>query len=531
MAYFQIADFRGGLDVRRARDLAPPGTLRVLRNAFVNEGAEIEKRAAFVKDTALSDLLQGATVIANIAGGSPAAADGRPIGPFTGLVGGIVGFAGTEAALWSGAQAINAAVAGTPAPTAHYTQLLNNAGASLGFINRLRTLSVTEFDGTLFLIAGINGVGRFFNFAQAASNPVSTNESLAPTGGTFAVTHRNKIITVDSDRIRGSHLGEPLEWTIPDAPLVGAFVTVLRAQENRIGTGQSLAGYFDELAIFGERGIQFWSMDPDPDLNQYQRTIPRDGILAPRAISGFGDGDVFFLAKSGVRSLQARDSSNIAKIGDVGSPIDGVLRPILRASGSAGSAVPEATMEVHPLTGQLWVAIGRTIYVLSSHPESKVLAWSTYELASPTSTDSDGWIEDMAEVNGTIIVRNRAREVFTFGGPLFDQVDSTVAVAETPHLSFGTPGHRKQITGLDVGCSGRWKIEVSYDPPNIDPGTGLENPDAWEHVGDINGSTYGMNRIPLNAEAQHIAIRATSIGSLAATLGEILVHFVKGQSD
>ncbi len=401
----------------------------------------------------------------------------------------------------------------------------------MGVINRLKTLSVAEFDGTLFLIASINGTGRFFNVAQAASAPVTTNETLGPTGGTFAITHRNKIITVDADRFRGSHLGLPTDFTLPaPSPPDGAFVTVLRAQENRIGEGQALAGYFDELAIFGERGIQFWSMDPDPDLNQYNRTIPRDGILAPRAITGFGDGDVVFLAKSGVRSLQARDSSNIAKIGDVGSPIDGVVRPILRASGSAGSAVPEAIMEVHPLTGQLWVAIGRIIYVLSSHPESKVLAWSTYELDSPTPTDSDGWIEDMAEVNGTIIVRNRAREVFTFGGPLFDQYDSAVAVAETSHLSFGTPGHFKDITAIDVGCSGRWKIEASYDPPNIDPGTGLENPVAWTHIADINGSTYGLGKISAPARATHIAIRATSIGSLAAKMGEILVHFEKGEA-
>ena len=531
MAYFQIADFRGGLDVRRSRDLAPPGTLRVLKNAFVNEGAEIEKRPAFVKDTALSDLLQGATVIANIAGGSPADADGRPIGPFPGLIGSAVGFAGREAALWAGGQTINSAVAGTPAPNAHYTQLLDDGGANVGFINRLKTLSVTEFDGTLFLIASINDTGRFFNFAQAASAPVTTNETLGPTGGTFAITHRNKIITVDADRFRGSHLGLPTEWTIPDAPNVGAFVTILRAQESRIGEGRSLAGYFDELAIFGERGIQFWSMDPDPLKNQYKRTIPRDGVLAPRAVSGFGDGDVFFLAKTGIRSLQARDSSNIAKIGDVGSPIDGVLRPILRASGSSGSAVPEALMDVHPLTGQLWVAIGRTIYVLSSHPESKILAWSTFEIPSPTETDSDGWIEDMAEVNGTIIVRNRAREVFTYGGPLFDQYDSTAAVMETPHLSFGTPGHPKQITGIDVGCTGRWKIEASYTSPNIDPDTGLENPIAWDHIADINGSTYDAERIPITAEARHIAIRATSIGSLAAKLGEILVHFEKGKPD
>ncbi len=48
MAYLLIEDFRAGQDDRRADVAAPAGTLRVLTNAHVTRGGEIEKRKAFV---------------------------------------------------------------------------------------------------------------------------------------------------------------------------------------------------------------------------------------------------------------------------------------------------------------------------------------------------------------------------------------------------------------------------------------------------------------------------------------------------
>ena len=54
MAQFVIEDFANGLDLRRSHDTAPPGSLRVLNNCFINEGGEIEKRKAFLLHEALT---------------------------------------------------------------------------------------------------------------------------------------------------------------------------------------------------------------------------------------------------------------------------------------------------------------------------------------------------------------------------------------------------------------------------------------------------------------------------------------------
>jgi hypothetical protein len=123
------------------------------------------------------------------------------------------------------------------------------------------------------------------------------------------------------------------------------------------------------------------------------------------------------------------------------------------------------------------------------------------------------------------MVRNRAREIFVLGGPLYDQYDATAVVLETPHLGFGTPGHQKKLTGIDVSCTGSWRIEVSLNAQNVDPATGAARPIAWEEIARINGSTHEYGRIPIEAEATHIAVRATSTNDGPATLGEILVHF------
>lgn len=48
MGYFQLPNFRYGLDARRGELTSQPGTLQVLNNAHINQGGEIEKRLAFV---------------------------------------------------------------------------------------------------------------------------------------------------------------------------------------------------------------------------------------------------------------------------------------------------------------------------------------------------------------------------------------------------------------------------------------------------------------------------------------------------
>ena len=50
---FSVTDFKEGLDVRKTPLTAPGGSLRILENAVINNGGEIEKRLAFVPMTTM----------------------------------------------------------------------------------------------------------------------------------------------------------------------------------------------------------------------------------------------------------------------------------------------------------------------------------------------------------------------------------------------------------------------------------------------------------------------------------------------
>src|SRR4249920_711423 len=45
--YYEIANFQSGMDLRKSSLTAPAGTLRLLQNAHITQGGEIEKRQAF----------------------------------------------------------------------------------------------------------------------------------------------------------------------------------------------------------------------------------------------------------------------------------------------------------------------------------------------------------------------------------------------------------------------------------------------------------------------------------------------------
>ena len=49
------------------------------------------------------------------------------------------------------------------------------------------------------------------------------------------------------------------------------------------------------------------------------------GTIASKSVVAIGDSDVFYLSRSGIRSLKSRDSSNAAYVGDIGNPIDDIV--------------------------------------------------------------------------------------------------------------------------------------------------------------------------------------------------------------
>jgi hypothetical protein len=277
-----IEDFALGMDLRKSAVTASGKSLRLLRNAYVNAGGEIEKRRGFP------------LVV--------------PAGNLAGTYG--LGSLGTSPWVFgAGAR---------PAGLSAFIGYVQLVGASIA-----RVVDVDVFDNQFYVVVQQpdGNFAHYYNGAHVAD---------APNAGQ-AMAHRSKMYAIRDNIVYFSALNNPAAWT-PGTTNIGAGYIQLDGQDEGAITLIGLAPYYDQLALFGRNSIQLWAMDPDPAQNQLVSTLGGTGLVAPKALSRYATGDVLYLHDSGVRSLKARDASNAAMVSDVGSPIDDELRALISAA-------------------------------------------------------------------------------------------------------------------------------------------------------------------------------------------------------
>ncbi len=537
MAYYIVENFTGGLDLRRSIETAPPGTLRKLLNCFINEGGEIEKRKAFVLNaelTAYAQLYKGKVTGPHEIPGYPNSAFFRhrqdALPGFTFAAGG--GSAAQKLTVGSGFQALTFWAMKSATPLTNYGALMHSA-------------SYSQFAAKGYVIESYLDTANQFQREHiavtfTAGEPTAQTVVSANAGRDSQLTLDDKGYVIKQDTLYISAVADPT-----DMAGTGSASINITTKGQPIGGAIALGDYFGQLAIFGRRGVQVYSVDPDPALTQYERTVPAS-IFAPRSVTGYGDGDIVFLGSNGVRSLQARDSSNLAAVSDVGSPIDRELRKTLTV-GNLGSEPYPGPMDpdvplsdflhlavgyVVPDTGQLWMCIGRTIYCLTRHPAAKVQAWATYDLpAADSSRESlsagpakSAWVSDICAIGDTLALRNFADEVFLYGGVDGATYDDSVAEVIIPFLDMGKPGTNKYFSGVDVVCEGEWDVYATTIA------VGDERTMHWDKVASLTGRTRTQTRVPLNMQGTQVALRLVSTSALPARIAQLAVYY-EGGSD
>lgn len=465
MAYFVLEDFSAGIDRRKSAVTARAGSLRVLRNAFVNAGGEIEKRKAFATHIPAGDTAPG-------------------------LAFGLAGLSGALYTFGTGTRPSRLD------PRISY-QRLNGASA----IARIRDADI--FDGKLYAVSEptTGPLQHFFDGTLATGHPASS----------IVRTYKRRMWGVSGDTLFYSQLNNPGNWT----PGAGGGSISLDTQDFGALTLRGIEAYYDRLAVFGRSGVQMWSIDENPALNQTLQTLSGLGLVGERAYARVGDGDVLFLSDSGVRSLRARDSSNVASVSDTGSPVDEILRARLAAAGADVTGpgfLPEAMTCIEPETGQFWLAWGTTIYVLSMTPSARVVAWSVFETPAP--------VEYLTTAGGRVYAR-WADNVLLYGGAGNAGYDQSETEVVTPLMSMNEPATDKRFIGLDIACEGVWTVDVATDPMN---------PDVFEFAGTVMGPTFGMQKMGIQHSGTHISLRLRSQTAARARLGQIIVHFQAGNS-
>lgn len=536
MPYYLVENFANGLDLRRSIETAPPGSLRVLSNAFINEGGEIEKRKAFALEpdlTAYAQIFKGIVTGPHEIPGYPNSAffhhrsNFLPGEPFEDGAGSFANYLNVG----SGYKQLTFWAMKSPTALTNFGALLCSASYShfgtKGYVVESYLDAISrEMRKEHFSITMTNG-------EPTAEAVVSANE-----GRDFQMTLDDKGYVIKGDVFYASAVADPA-----DMAGTGATSVNFTTKGQSIGGALALGDYFGQLAIFGRRGVQFYSVDPDPDKIQYERTVPAS-VFAPRSVTGYADGDIVFLGRSGIRSLQARDSSNLAAVSDIGSPIDNEIRSLLSFDAFGAEPIlspmnPDEPISeyldlavgiVVPDTGQLWMCIADRIYCMTRHPAASVQAWSSYTLPVPDpSRESDTagraksfWVADICAIGETVAFRNFADEVFIYGGSDGNTYDNSPAEVVLPFLDMEKPGTNKYFSGIDVVCEGEWSVYITTVP------VGDEQNLNWEKVADLTGRTRSQTRVPLQAQGTQIAVKLVSTSPYAARIAQIGVYYEMG---
>lgn len=475
MPYIMVDDFAAGIDHRKSAMTAPPGSLRMLRNAFITAGGEVEKRQTFAS---LGTLPPSAT--------KGLAFDGTNL-----VVFGLVDPAGL-----------------TLPPYVSYQQL----SPSVGSVTLNRVLDVQRFGPDFYVIARLSD-GTVEHYVNG--QPIATT-------GKTVTAHQSKVYVTDGPNLRFSAIKNASDFAGTGSGLIDV------TQESAYGdTLVAAEAYYDALAVFSRTNVQVWGMDADPVKNALQQTLDNIGLVAPKAVARYGTGDVLFLADTGIRSLRARDSSNAASVNDVGSPVDALIRE--RRTTLSPALAEKIAATVDPLTGRFWLVWGSEIFALSTYPNSKISAWSLLDVGME--------VDHIVGANARIALRI-GEELFLYGLPPdsganpFDPsvpltanplaYDSSPVVFETPFFDAGRPATEKHWQSLDVTAEGTWAVEVNPDPTSAAP--------KWIPVATVTKPTWGLLRVPLDLRANHLAVRLTSSGPGQARLSNMALHFSDGEA-
>jgi hypothetical protein len=408
MPAYSIQDFKAGMDLRKTYCTAPAGSLRLLRNAFITAGAEIEKRSTFQ----LWHPTSAATM-------------------------GLLSRNGLTYVVQNGASGI-----------------VDPTGSAPGIISLpyqetvYRVMDWDLFNGEFYIV--LQGASRYWHYYIQAlvTDGMATASSIR--------TYGTKMYGVDGRLLRFSAINNPIAWTPPSGSTNdGSGYIDLSAQDADSTSLVGLEVYTNQLAVFSGLSTQFWKVDPDPGQNQFVQLLRSTGLLGHNCATQFGN-DTMYLSPYGVRSLRVQNISLTAGTTDVGTPVDELIRQLLIANGS--DWFYDARMLIQPRTGRLFVVLPSQILVLSTFQEPAITAWATF--------DAPFQFTAACVAEPYIMLRGSDNNIYQYGGDLLQTYDDTEAEVITPALSCDSPSRTKLFHGFDVGGQGTWTLSVGCDPNN-----------------------------------------------------------------
>lgn len=465
-----VREFRGGLDLRRIPETSPGGTLLRALDGHINSGGEFEQRSDFVLQTSL------------------------PISQTRGL-------ARTPSGLYVFGH--QASVPGLPAGIS-YQQLAHPSGLAL-----VDVPVATLFNSKIYAIGTFsNGSSYLFYDGTRISDANAPPNASGSTNPRTILTHVQKAFAGAGPNLFFSAVTDATDFGAGAGSGEGVVDMSTHSQGSEELT--ALAPYDQYLAVFADRTIQIWYFEPDPALSRKTQILGNTGTTATRSVTQFGDEDVFYLDRAGIRSLRARDSSNSAATQDIGSPVDPLILAALDTL--TEEEVRAAIGVIEPRNGRFWLILGDTIYVLSYFRNSKVSAWSTYQ---------PGFTIDDVVIHENVMWLRSGDDLYTFGDATGKPVYSDgIGEMWSPYLDGDEPARAKNVEGFDAALRGLWEVRFAYAP---------QEPNVSDLIGRFEGTTFGGGDMSAIGSATHISVRfrnlAAPSASSPAKVSSFVVHF------
>lgn len=306
----------------------------------------------------------------------------------------------------------------------------------------------------------------------------------------------SKVYAADGDIIKYCATVNPLDWT--SANDAGYIPWGLNTYGDN--PASSLGLYRSNLIPFSPAAFQMWQVDEDPANNNILDALPI-GCSYHHSFAPVSN-DLLFLSSEGVRSVGIAASSTNLAAGDVGKPID-VLVKAATAVANAGGRRPIAMFS--PTNGQYLLAIsgyredgqpGSTIFVYTMTQIGAVGAWSQYVFPFPSIDNFTQLGDDVYIRCGDDVLRFDDAATTDYAG---DPREVTFdGVIQWHWLDFGAPGVDKTLFGFDY---------VGEGSPTIAFGYNQKNKAAFTAPYPVPADTVPDEPVPFDLTAPSISVR------------------------
>lgn len=327
----------------------------------------------------------------------------------------------------------------------------------------------------------------------------------------------SKVFATDRDIVRFCMTTNCLNWT--QEKDAGYLATGL--QQANAGDMSVINQYRSNVVCFNPSVFQNWQADPDPAVMVILDQLSGIGSTWQQAAAPVGN-DLFFLAALGVRSVGIAGASTNLQAGDVGMPIDPLVKAAILAAIASGKQ-PRATF--YPSAGQYWLAfpdypsvgITETFVYSLTNAGTKVGAWTRYQF--PFTIEAFAQLaDDLYIKHGRYI--SRVDELLATDELTVDDVVLQQPFAgrvQWAWLDFGTPGVTKMLNGFDyVGVGQAPTISVGFDQ---------RNPNLFTTPYQIDADTLVGGLIPLPVMAPTMSVRLDFEGGEAWSVRSVLLDF------